>query len=112
MTDVLERHVERTGDVLLLQLERGPDVDDAPDPALLDLLDRSGRPADALAVLDDLDPTQGREIGSPRLRYSNMPTAALVAARRSLNDEVDRRLPLLGRAIAGDDPSATPAGTE
>ncbi len=80
------------------------------------LLDRMDRPAEARAVIDRLDVQAGRELDSPRLRYSQRPTADLSRTRRLLADEARRLLPpaavasAAARNPAGGAPAAGPGG--
>ncbi len=73
------------------------------------LLDHAGRPADALAVLDSLDPTAGIDVSSPRLIYTRPPTAAIAAARQTLADVADRQL-AVRKAARPAQPAAVPGG--
>ncbi len=63
------------------------------------MLDRAGRRAEALTVLDRLDPTAGSGINSPRLRYSRANSAAITAVRRTLEEEANRGLSALSFAV-------------
>ena len=74
------------------------------------LLDRAGRHADALGVLDRLDPVAGIDASSPRLIYTQPPAAAITAARRALAEVTDRQL--AARRVTGRpaELSAVPGG--
>jgi len=48
------------------------------------VLDRLERPTEARAVLDRLDPAAGRDVDSPRLRYTRVPAGGIAEARRVL----------------------------
>ena len=80
---VLEAAVERHPEVQRLKVQ------------LAAMLDRAGRRAEALAVLDRLDPTVGSDVGSPRLRYSRANSTAIAAVRRTLQEEASRGLAAL-----------------
>lgn len=56
------------------------------------LLDRLGEPQQALATLATVG-VAAPEVGSPRLRYSELPTAGLARERRQLAAAVEERLP-------------------
>ncbi|MCP4660130.1 MAG: hypothetical protein GY856_32410 [bacterium] len=56
------------------------------------VLDGLERPAEARAVVDQLDPLAGRDVDSPRLRYTRIPTREIVEARRMLAAGATSRL--------------------
>ena len=75
------------------------------------LLDRMDRPAEARSVLAGLDAEAGRDQDSPRLRYSQRPTADLARTRQLLAEEARRRLPpgpAAATAAAAGRPAAKP----
>ncbi len=88
-----KRLAEAVG-VLEAALERHPQVQRLR-IQLAAMLDRSGRRAEARAVLDRLDPTVGSDVNSPRLRYSRANRAAITAVRDALEEEAKRGLAAL-----------------
>ncbi len=71
------------------------------------VLDSLERPAEARAVLDQLDPLAGRDADSPRLRYAHLPTREIIKARRTLAAGATSRLEGLIEAL----PSAADGGS-
>ncbi len=96
---VLDEALERLPDQQRLHLQ------------LAALLDRMDRPGEARAVIDRLDVQAGRELDSPRLRYSQRPTVDLLRTRRLLAEEARRLLPPAAVAAAGEGPAAGSTGS-
>ena len=85
-TEVLETAIERHPQIQRLRIQ------------LASLLDRNGKTTAARQVLAELDVEAGRNEGSPRLRYSHLPSAALYGARRHLAQEAEHRRAILRTA--------------
>ncbi len=62
---------------------------------LASVLDRGGRPREARDVLAAMDPRAGRNLDSPRLRYTHMSRRPLLEARQHLSQAADRELAAL-----------------
>ncbi len=88
--DTLKAAVERHPNVQRLRLQ------------LASQLDRLGRASEAREVLQELDPRAGRDQMSPRLRYSRMPRAPYLNARKALADAASERLPRVLESLTPD----------
>jgi tetratricopeptide (TPR) repeat protein len=62
---------------------------------LASVLDRGGRPREARNILAAMDPRAGRNLDSPRLRYTHMSRRPLLEARQRLSKAADAELAAL-----------------
>ena len=64
------------------------------------LLDRMGHPMEARKALEQLDPTRGNNIDTPRMLYSQRSQWLAASTRRSLIQESRQNLPVLAEAVS------------
>lgn len=93
------KHPEEAIEVLEEALRRMPDQQ-ALHLQLAALLDRTGHPARASAVLANLDAREAGGAASPRYRYGRPPASHIERNRRLLEDSVASRLPAVAAAVS------------